>query len=121
MQRLPGTPEGASRFGVLLFLAVLGGLGYLAAAFTPPYWTYLSMQDPVKEAAMSAGRGGEDRARAELLSRAQALGLELDEEAVEFEQDGLEQVVRVAWSVPVDLPRYRHTLHFHIEKRSPIP
>src|SRR5512139_779920 len=129
MRKTPGTPgracpqsgRGASRFGVLVFLGLLAALGYLVSVYIPPYWTYLSMQDPVKEAAMTGSRGGEAKARAELVSRARDLGLELPEEAVEFVQDGPEQVVRVDWSVPIDLPRYRHTLRFHIEKRSPLP
>ncbi|MFB3817816.1 MAG: hypothetical protein ACE147_09155 [Candidatus Methylomirabilales bacterium] len=120
-RRCPRGGRGASRFGVLVFLLILGGLAYLASLYIPPYWTYLSMQDPVKEAAMSAGRGGEAKARAELLARARDLGLALEEEAVEFVQDGPEQVVRVDWAVPIELPRYVHTLRFHIEKRSPLP
>lgn len=117
----PRSGRGASRFGVLVFLAILAAAGYLASLYIPPYWTYLSMHDPVKEAAMNAGRGGEAKARAELVARARDLGLLLEEEAVEFVQEGPEQVVRVDWAVPIELPRYLHTLRFHIEKRSPLP
>jgi hypothetical protein len=91
-------------------------------AFTPPYWTYLSMQDPVKEAALVAvtARDGETAARADLLRKARDLGLRLDEAAIEFLRDGQELVVRVSWVAPVQLPRYRYDLRFHVEQRAPL-
>jgi hypothetical protein len=105
-----------------VFLAIVVAAGYLAMAFVPPYWTYLSMMDPVKEAASRAARAdGEERAREALLAQAKGLGLTLDEDAVQFSRQEAEQVVTVSWDVPVELPRYRHTLHFRIEKRSLVP
>jgi hypothetical protein len=55
------------------------------------------------------------------LNEARRNGLTLDEDNVVFSRQGEEQVVSVRWSVPVDLPRYRHTLRFHIERRSVAP
>jgi hypothetical protein len=43
----------------------------------------------------------------------------LAEENVEFVRDGNFVVVRVAWEIPVDLPRYRHMLRFHVESQAP--
>jgi hypothetical protein len=112
--------RGATRFGILIGLLLLAGVAYAAAKYVPPYWTYLSLMDPVKEAAMQAARD-EAKARVSLLAQANALGLDLEEDAVECTKDETSEIVRLTWSVPVDLPKYRHTLRFSIEKRSPLP
>jgi hypothetical protein len=103
----------------LLFILVVVAAIYAAILFIPPYWTYLSMQDPVKEAALTAvtAREGETLAREQLLRKSRDLGLRLEDESIEFVQEGQELVVRVSWAEPVDLPRYRHILHFRIEQR----
>ena len=114
-------PPGMTRLGMLIGLLVLVGGIYLGAKFIPPYWAYLSMLDPVKEAAMTAAmRGGDEaRIRTSLIMKAKQFGFELAEEDVEFVRNGNFVVVRVAWEVPVDLPRYRHTLRFHVESQAP--
>jgi hypothetical protein len=105
---------------MLVALLVLVGGIYLGAKFIPPYWAYLSMLDPVKEAAMAAAtRGNAERIRTGLVVKAKQFGFELAEENVEIVQDGNLMVVRVAWEVPVDLPRYRHILRFHVESQIP--
>jgi hypothetical protein len=104
---------------VVVFLLIVVAIGYTAAAFVPPYWAYLSMMDPVKEAAFeAAGPRGEESARKDLLARAVDLGVPLDEEGVQFSRVEAEQIIRVSWDVPVSLPIYQHTLHFQIEQRS---
>jgi hypothetical protein len=114
--------RGAVRYGVVAFLLTVVVIGYLAAAFIPPYWTYFSMMDPVKEAALAAAHPrGEEPARERLLIQAREAGLTLDEEAVQFSREEAEQVVSLRWSVPVELPRYRYTLRFHIERRAFLP
>ena len=122
-RRSSGRAPGAIRPGALLFILLLAGLVYLAAKFGPPYWTYLSMHDPVKEAVMTAAlRGGaEDKARATLIRQAQEQGLNLTEDSIEFFREGPMLVIRVGWEAPVDLPRYRYTLRFRIEQRTPLP
>ncbi len=115
-------PPGMTRLGMLVGLLVLVGGIYLGAKFIPPYWGYLSMLDPVKEAAMAASaRGNEERIRTGLIAKARDFGFELTEENVEIVQEGGLVVVRVAWEVPVDLPRYRHTLRFRVESQAPAP
>jgi len=111
-----------TRLGMLIGLLVLVGGIYLGAKFIPPYWAYLSMLDPVKEAAMAAAaRGGdEERVRTSLILKAKQFGFDLPEEGVEFVREGNFVVVRVAWEIPVDLPRYRHTLRFHVESQAPV-
>jgi hypothetical protein len=105
----------------LLFVLVVAAGAYLAIKFIVPYWNYLSMQDPVKEAAMAAvTQAGEASARAELLRRARDRGLTLDDDDVEFIREGSMLVVRVAWVTPVELPRFRYDLHFRIEQRVPV-
>lgn len=107
---------------VLLVLLVLFGLGYVGTKLIPPYWDYLSLQDPVKEAAIAYARQGkEPEVRAELITRARQIGVTLDEERVEIGQEGNLVVVRVAWEVPLDIPMYRRSLRFRIEKGVPAP
>lgn len=107
---------------VLLTLLFLVGLGYVGVKLIPPYWDYLSLQDPVKEAATAYARQGKEaEVRAELITRARQIGVTLDEERVEIGQEGTMIVVRVAWDVPLDIPGYRRTLRFRIEKGVPAP
>jgi hypothetical protein len=103
----------------LLFLLVVVVGIYAAILYIPPYWTYLSMQDPVKEAALTVitTRDGEATARADLLRKSRDLGLRLEDENIEIARIGQELMVRVTWVTPVDLPRYRHNLHFRVEQR----
>jgi len=114
--------RGFVRLKFLVTLLVLAATGYVGAKLVPVYWNYLSMQDPVKETAMAASRRGkEDEARADLIARAKSLGVTLEEENVEIDRDGNFVTARVAWEVPVDMPLYRRTLRFRIEKRVPVP
>lgn len=114
-----GRAPGKIRPGALLFILVVVAGIYVAILFIPPYWTYLSMQDPVRDAALTAitARDGEATARADLLRKSRDLGLRLEDENIEIAREGQELVVRVTWVEPVDLPRYRHNLHFLIEQR----
>jgi hypothetical protein len=116
-------PPGKLNVKLLLFLLVLG-VGIMAAIkLIPPYWTYLSMQDPVKEAALTAvtRTGGEQAARAELIRRAAELGLGLGEENIQFIRDGSMLTLRVRWSEAVEFPGYRTTIPFQIEHRIAAP
>jgi hypothetical protein len=115
-------PAGLLSLKVLVTLLVLAGAGYVGSVLIPVYWSYLSMFDPVKEAALAASRSGKDaEARAELMARAKGVGVALDEENVEIDRDGNFVVVRVAWEAPVDLRLYRRTLRFRIENKVPTP
>jgi hypothetical protein len=115
-------PSGFVRLKFLLVVLVLAGMGYVGNKIVPPYWDYLSMQDPVKEAAMDyARRGKEAEVRAELIARAGNIGVTLTEENVDIGQEGNLVVVRVAWEVPLDIPMYRRTLRFRIQKGVPAP
>ena len=112
---------GKIRLGVVLFILVVAAGIYLAIKFVPPYWSYLSMQDPVKEAAMAVVTSTDEaRAKAELIRRAKNEGLALDENNIEIAREEGMLVVRVTWVEPVELPQYRYNLHFRIEERVPL-
>jgi hypothetical protein len=114
---------GKTRLGALFFiLLVIAGI-YLAIKFIPPYWTYLSMQDPVKEAAMTlAMQGGDEvKVRADLVRQAAAQGLAFDDDNIYIDrQGGVLLVVRVRWVARVDLPGLRYRIPFRIEERVPL-
>jgi hypothetical protein len=115
-----GAP-GAMHLGALLWLGLFVLGIYLGGKFIPPYWTYFALQEAVTEAAFHASKpNGEARARQGLLSRAKEEGLELTDEQIEVLTTGSQVVVRVAWEVAVEMPRYRALLHFHIEKSAPL-
>jgi hypothetical protein len=119
--RTTGAP-GLTRLGLLATLVVLAGIGFAGSKVVPIYWNYLSMQNPVKEAAMAVARPGKEaEARVELIARAKSLGVDLEEDAVEFGQEGDRVMVRVAWEVPLDLVLYRRTLRFRVEKWALVP
>jgi hypothetical protein len=103
----------------LLFILVVGVVVYLVISLVPAYWTYLSMQDPVRDAAVTAvtTRNGEATARADLLRKARDMGLHLEDENIEIVHEGQELVIRVSWVEPVDVPRYRYDIHFRVEQR----
>jgi hypothetical protein len=106
---------------VVVFLVVVGAVWYVGTKFIPPYWDYLSLQDPVKDSLLVANRTSETAARGGIIKRAHELGLELTDENIEFIRNGPILKVRVTWEVPVDLPRYRYNLHFAIEHTTPLP
>ena len=92
----------------------------MGSKLIPPYWEYLSMQDPVKEAAWALSRRtSEDAVRADLMIRAKNVGVILKDEDVEIGREGSLAVVRVVWEVPLDFPMYRRSLRFRIEKEVP--
>ena len=114
---------GRARLGVLAFLLVAVALLYVANRLIPPYWAYLSLMDPVKEAAMlaAATQGGEARARAQLLTAARAQGVDIAEDDIEFIQEASGLTLRVSWVAPVEFPRYRYDIHFSIEQTAHHP
>jgi hypothetical protein len=116
-------PPGRINYKLLFFLAVLGVGCFLAIKFIPPYWTYLSLQDPVKEAALGLGSrpGGEEAAREDLIRRAAQHGVALGAQNIEFVRDGSMMILRVRWSETVELPGYRVRIPFQIEQRVPAP
>jgi flagellar basal body-associated protein FliL len=120
--RRRGRSSGLVSLKVLVVLLVLAGVGYVGMKLIPPYWDYLSLQDPVKEAAIAYARHGKEaEVRAELIARARQIGIALDEERVDIGQEGNQVVVRVAWEIPLDIPLYRRSLRFRIEKGVPAP
>jgi len=115
-------PAGSTRVKLILTLLIVAGLGYAGSKLIPVYWSYVSMFDPVKEAAMAASRPGKEaEARTDLIARARSVGVALEEENVEIDRDGNVVVVRVAWEVPVDLRVYRHTFRFQIVHKAIAP
>lgn len=115
-------PKGFIRLKSLVTLVVLAGVVYLATKLGPPYWNYLAMQDPVKEAAMAVSRRApEAEIRSSLIARARATDVTLEEENIEILQRGNFAVVRVSWEVPLDMPMYRRALQFQIEHAVPAP
>jgi len=116
-------PPGRINYKLLLFLAVVVVGFVVAIKFIPPYWTYLSLQDPVKEAALAAvsRSGGEEAARQELIRRAADHGITLGEENIAFVRDGAMLILRVRWSETVELPGYRVRIPFQIEQSVPAP
>ena len=113
-----GAP-GKIRLGALLFILVVVAAVYFVIILIPPYWNYLSMQDPVRDAAVTAvtTRDGEAAARAEILRKARDIGLHLEDENIEIVHEGQELVIRVSWVEPVDLPRYHYNIRFRVEQR----
>lgn len=117
-----GRASGISRPGALLLVALLLAGVFLGSRLIPPYWTYLAMQDPVKEATFAAAkRDGEAKARESIIRAAQERNLILTDDNIEVVQEGTSLVVRVSWAVPVDLWVYRYTLRFRIEQSTPLP
>jgi hypothetical protein len=110
---------GKVSLGTLIFILVLVSGFYLGNQFVPPYWTYLSMKDPVKEAAMFAASGAsEATVRATIIRRAGEQDLRLTDENIDIAREDDTLVVRVAWVVRVELPRKPYDLSFRIEERA---
>jgi len=116
-----GSAPGRIRLGVVLFILVVVAGVYLAGKFIPPFWAYLSMQDPVKEAALAAIMSrGEEKAKADLMRRAQAAGVPLDEKNIIITREEGMLVVRISWVTTVELPWYDFPLRFRVEDHVPL-
>jgi len=112
---------GKVTLGTLLFILVAVVGVYLATKFVPPYWSYLSMKDPVKEAAMLAVSGAnEATVRADIIHRAREQNLRLTEENIDIAREDGSLVVRVTWVARVELPPKPYDLSFRIEERVPL-
>jgi len=66
----------------------------------------------------AAMRGGMKSGYGQSHSEGEAVRFELAEEDVEFVRMGIRGCPGSV-EVPVDLPRYRHTLRFHVESQAP--
>jgi hypothetical protein len=110
---------GKVSLGTLIFILVLVSGFYMGGKVAPPYWAYLSMKDPVKEAAMFAASGAaEPMVRATIIRRAAEQELSLTDENIDITREDGVLVVRVAWVAHVDLPRKPFDLSFRIEERA---
>ena len=112
---------GKVSLGTLVFLLVLVSGYYVGSKFIPPYWSYLSMKDPVKEAAIFASTGADEaKVRADIMRRAGEVDLKLTDENIDIGREDGTLVVRVAWVARVELPRMPYDLSFRIEERVPL-
>ena len=112
---------GKVSLGALVFILVVVVGVYLGTKLVPAYWSYLSMKDPVKEAAMLAASGAsETTVRADIMRRAREQDLKLTEENIDIAREDGTLVVRVAWVARVELPRKPYDLSFRIEERVPL-
>jgi hypothetical protein len=121
-RRWSRAPRGEGRLGAYLTLLILLAGIYAGIKLVPPYWTYLGMQQPVKEAALLASRpNGEALALQKIVTAGKEYDLELTEEQIEITITAETLTLRVTWEEPVEFFRYRKVLRFTVESSAPAP
>jgi hypothetical protein len=100
---------------MLLFLAVLGAMGFCAWKIVPPYFSNWQLQDAVETEARFAiaNRKVEDDIRSDVYKKAQELGVPAKKDDIRVTlAEGL-VTISLNYTVPVDLQVYQFKLDFH--------
>ena len=111
--------RGAARAKTLLALVVLVALVFSAIKIVPAYVNNYDMQDAMQQEARfvfnpNTGRPKSmDDIRAELVKKAQQLGLPIKPDDIQVTQEGTKVSIAADYTIPVDLVVYQFTLHFH--------
>lgn len=114
-----GSERGGARTKTLLGLIIVAALVYSAIKIVPVYVNNYDMQDAMQEEARfvfnpNTGRPKSlDEIRGELVKKAEALGLPLDSDSINVNQNGSKITISADYTVQVDLVVYQFSLHFH--------
>ena len=104
--------DGYIKFFVIVALIVL--LVYVGIIFGMPYYKYSAFKSDIKEM-VRVSLGDVNKAKTEVLQRAQELKIPIGEKDVEVKKQGNIVVVTTSWSETVDvLGLYQKTLDFDI-------
>jgi len=109
---------------LILVLALLGGLVYIAAEVVPPYFANYQFQDDLDSEARlgTYSTKGDDVIRDAIFKKAQDLELPLAKEQIRVQRVGSSGsgsvLIEAEYTVHVELPGYPLDLHFHPQTKN---
>ncbi len=109
------TDSGRGYLKLIVTLAVLTSVGYVAAKTVPVYFHNYVLQDYLRQVAIEAMTGqrpSADRVRDNILAKAQDLDLPVRAEDVRVVLTGGKIDINLNYTVPIDLQIYTLNLHF---------
>ncbi|HTW23603.1 MAG TPA: hypothetical protein VMD78_08390 [Candidatus Baltobacteraceae bacterium] len=117
-QELVRNPErGGSKLNLLLTLAVLGSLAFIAVKIVPVEVANYQFQDSIESESRFALAGfpkkSVDDIRDDVFKKAQELGIPAKPEDIQITVSNSNVDIGLDYSVPIDLRVYQFTLQFH--------
>jgi hypothetical protein len=109
---------------LILVLALLGGLVYVAAEVIPPYFANYQFQDDLDNEARlgTYSTKGDDVIRDAIFKKAQDLEIPITKEQIRIQRIGAGGnggvLIEANYSVHVELPGYPMDLHFHPQTKN---
>ena len=109
--------RGGSKLNLVLTLAVLAGMVFVAAKIVPVYFANLQFQDSIESESRFALTGypkkTADDVRNDIWNKAKQLGIPAEKDAIRVAMDNGSVEIGLDYSVPIDLAVYQFTLQFH--------
>jgi hypothetical protein len=109
---------------LILVLALLGGLVYIAAEVIPPYFANYQFQDDLDNEARlgTYSTKGDDIIRDAVFKKAQDLEIPITRDQIRIQRTGASGsggvMIEADYSVHVELPGYPLDLHFHPQTKN---
>ena len=109
--------RGGSRLNLLLTLAILGAMVFVAIKLIPVYFANFQFQDSIESESRFALTGypkkSADDVRNDVWNKVQELGIPAQKEAIQVNMNNGSVDISLDYSVPIDLKVYEFTLQFH--------
>jgi hypothetical protein len=116
-QKTNNRERGGSKLNLLLTLAVLGAMVFVAVKIVPVYFANYQFQDSLESESRFALTGypkkTPDDVRSDIWNKITDLGIPANKDAIRVNMDNGSVDVGLDYSVPIDLVFYRFTLQFH--------
>jgi predicted membrane protein len=112
--------RGEGQMGCLVGLIVLAIGIFIAYKMIPVKVKAAELRQEVVDEAKSAGTHGDDKIRANILSKARENELPVTEDNIKIHRGNNEITVDVEYVVPVEFPGYTYQWHIHHNAQNPI-
>ncbi|HVB56333.1 MAG TPA: hypothetical protein VNE63_07890 [Candidatus Acidoferrales bacterium] len=112
-----GRQRGGSKLNLLVTLAIMGAMIFVAVKIVPVYFANYQIQDSIESESRFALSGypkkSADDVRNDVLQKVQELGIPAQKDAIQVNMDNGSVSISLDYSVPIDLAVYQFTLQFH--------
>jgi len=112
-----GRQRGGSKLNLLVTLAIMGAMIFVAVKIVPVYFANYQIQDSIESESRFALTGypkkSADDVRNDVLQKVQELGIPAQKDAIQVNLDNGSVSISIDYSVPIDLDVYQFTLQFH--------
>jgi hypothetical protein len=109
--------RGRSKLNLILTLAVLGAMLFIAVKIVPVYFANYELKDSIETEARFAiaNRRSDDDIRDAVFKKVQELGVPAKREDIKVNNQQRFVEITVDYTVPIDLQVYQFPLQFHLQ------